>query len=438
MPLILKNRAFSNLAATLGAADTEAVINAAHVDRFPVLLPGDFWRGVLITATGELEFIRCTARDGASLTLERAQEGSAAREFPAGSIIQCRMTALGWQELAQRTWTRVLDAGGENLIPTMVDAASFTVPGDFTGAFEEGRAVYLNQNAPAAGFVAGAAHDSGTGLTTVAVSGAAVDAGLVSLDLGLSAAVSPALTSVANLPISAITAAQDPGHLRGLTYRCTVAGAAFIDHGRVVINGVLHTLVAEVSLSLTGLAADSWVHLYVEASGGGTALAAGQFSASDQEPARDLDKGGGWYDPTGLKRCVGVFRTDGDGNVLPCTCDGLDFHLADALTVLDTASPAAAAAGLAVGAPAAFQDHLLVDLHGAVTLAGIAMAALWVGPGDGALPLGLCNQNSAGNGGVGRGRYCTNTAGQVNYLATENASVYLALWGFRLPRGVAR
>lgn len=87
------NYAFSTLAVSLGASDTAIVVQAGEGARFPAISGGDTFLATLVSASGNHEIVLCTARSGDNLTVARAQEGTVAASWPAGTPIELRATA---------------------------------------------------------------------------------------------------------------------------------------------------------------------------------------------------------------------------------------------------------------------------------------------------------------------------------------------------------
>lgn len=92
MGLKLKNNAASTLSATLSGAQTSIVVAAGTGSRFPVLAAGDWFPAALIDASGNMEYVKVTARVGDTMTILRAQEGTTVRSFPSGSNIMLPLT----------------------------------------------------------------------------------------------------------------------------------------------------------------------------------------------------------------------------------------------------------------------------------------------------------------------------------------------------------
>ena len=93
MGIQLNNNASGTLATAINASDTGIVLTAGNGANFPTLGVSDYFYATLESTGGTLEVIKVTARSGDSMTVVRAQEGSTANSFAAGSRIELRVTA---------------------------------------------------------------------------------------------------------------------------------------------------------------------------------------------------------------------------------------------------------------------------------------------------------------------------------------------------------
>lgn len=93
MMLKLANNATSLLASSIGTGNTTLILTSGTEDLFPTLSPGDWFPVVVVDSNDNHEIMRCTARSGVTLTVQRAQEGTVAKSFAAGSRVDLRVTA---------------------------------------------------------------------------------------------------------------------------------------------------------------------------------------------------------------------------------------------------------------------------------------------------------------------------------------------------------
>lgn len=108
MGVKLGNNAVSLLAASITDDATTISIQGADAGKFPALAAGDWTPATIIDAANNMEIVKITARAGAVLTVERAQEGTTAKAFPAGARIDVRITAGAFAALADRDGLKVV------------------------------------------------------------------------------------------------------------------------------------------------------------------------------------------------------------------------------------------------------------------------------------------------------------------------------------------
>lgn len=95
MAQLFRNNAFSNLGASLTNVATTLTVTTGHGDRFPVVAAPDFFLLTLQDASNNIEIVRVTARTAGSdsMTIQRAQEGTSARAWNIGDVVELRLTA---------------------------------------------------------------------------------------------------------------------------------------------------------------------------------------------------------------------------------------------------------------------------------------------------------------------------------------------------------
>jgi hypothetical protein len=99
MGIQLKNNASGTLATAISASDTGIVLTTGNGASFPTLGASDYFYATLESTGGTFEVIKVTVRSGDSMTVVRAQEGSTANSFAAGSRIELRVTAASVDDL---------------------------------------------------------------------------------------------------------------------------------------------------------------------------------------------------------------------------------------------------------------------------------------------------------------------------------------------------
>ena len=95
MSYLVKNNAYGRLAASVMTVDTSLVLDAGQGERFPVIVSPDFSFATLENVEGNREIVRVTGRSSGSdaLTVVRAQEGTTARSWKVGDVVECRLVA---------------------------------------------------------------------------------------------------------------------------------------------------------------------------------------------------------------------------------------------------------------------------------------------------------------------------------------------------------
>lgn len=101
---LFANRATSKLAVGVASDETILTLAAGTGAMFPMPAPGEYFRLVVQkgnTAHDKREYMKCTARTGDSLTVERGQEGTPATNFAIADEVTHVVTALTLQDLTQ-------------------------------------------------------------------------------------------------------------------------------------------------------------------------------------------------------------------------------------------------------------------------------------------------------------------------------------------------
>ena len=99
MPVKFANNAVGSLSGAITDSDVTLVLSGTEGSRFPSLLAGEYFFATIIDADGNREIVKVTARVDNTLTVVRAQEGTSARSFDAGSKVSHRLTAGALNEL---------------------------------------------------------------------------------------------------------------------------------------------------------------------------------------------------------------------------------------------------------------------------------------------------------------------------------------------------
>lgn len=108
MGLKLKNNATSVLAGSIDDAATNFSVSSGDGADFPTLTEGD-WFPLTIVNGVDYEIVRCTDRSGDLFTVTRAQEGTSAASFAAGSRVDLRLTSAAIDAFAQVDMSNITD-----------------------------------------------------------------------------------------------------------------------------------------------------------------------------------------------------------------------------------------------------------------------------------------------------------------------------------------
>ena len=109
MALKLTNNAVTTLAASITAAATSMSIQTADAGKFPILSAGDWHPATIIDPAGNMEIVRVTARNNGLMTVVRAQEGTTAKAFAAGSRVDVRLTVAAINEILSGDHTHTME-----------------------------------------------------------------------------------------------------------------------------------------------------------------------------------------------------------------------------------------------------------------------------------------------------------------------------------------
>lgn len=108
MTLKLSNNSTATLGAALSTDATQVSLAASAGAKFPALDSGDWFPITVAKADdpSQFEVMRCAARSGDILTVSRAQEGTSAKAFAPGDVVELRLTAGAMQQ----TYPQVTDS----------------------------------------------------------------------------------------------------------------------------------------------------------------------------------------------------------------------------------------------------------------------------------------------------------------------------------------
>lgn len=93
MTVILANNVASTLAQDLSTGAGSLRVAGGTGSRFPLPAAGEYYYLTIVSTDGRLEIVKVTGRTSDLLTITRAQEGTVAVAFSAGSKVELRVTA---------------------------------------------------------------------------------------------------------------------------------------------------------------------------------------------------------------------------------------------------------------------------------------------------------------------------------------------------------
>ena len=110
MPNLFRNNAATTLASPVLTSDTTLVLATNTGARFPTPVIGE-WFFVTVQSGVNFEIMKCTARAGDILTVERAQDGSSLQNWLAGNSVDMRIPRITLENFVQKNEVAPLAAG---------------------------------------------------------------------------------------------------------------------------------------------------------------------------------------------------------------------------------------------------------------------------------------------------------------------------------------
>lgn len=96
------NNASTQLAQACTASDTTLTVGENATAAFPKINSvSDYFMLTLADTNGHYEIVKCTAKTETTFTVVRAQEGTTARPYPTGALLENRLTAAGIVHIAE-------------------------------------------------------------------------------------------------------------------------------------------------------------------------------------------------------------------------------------------------------------------------------------------------------------------------------------------------
>jgi polygalacturonase len=115
MPIKLANNATSTIATAINASDVGVVLATGDGAKFPTLAAREYFYITFESTGGTYEIAKATARVGDSLTIVRAQEGTTAQSFAAGSRAELRVTAQSIKDISDIVSVKSFGAVGDGV-----------------------------------------------------------------------------------------------------------------------------------------------------------------------------------------------------------------------------------------------------------------------------------------------------------------------------------
>jgi hypothetical protein len=93
MTVLLSNNASSVIASSITSSSTTIILAAGQGSEFPSPGSTDYFYATLIDSSNNLEIVKVTARTTDTLTVVRGQDGTSARAYTAGALLELRLVA---------------------------------------------------------------------------------------------------------------------------------------------------------------------------------------------------------------------------------------------------------------------------------------------------------------------------------------------------------
>ena len=117
------NNASADLALSITNVATSMTVNTGLGALFPSLGAGEFFYATLVDESNNLEIVKVTARSGDTMTIVRAQDGTTARAYSAGSKVELRIVAAGLSNFGQLDATQTF-TGSNTFTQTITGSIS--------------------------------------------------------------------------------------------------------------------------------------------------------------------------------------------------------------------------------------------------------------------------------------------------------------------------
>ncbi len=179
MAVVLSNNATSLLAGAITAGATTLSIENGDASKFPNPAAGDWFPLTIVDNAGNMEIVKATARAGGIITVTRAQEGTTAKAFSAGSRVDVRLTAAALSDFVTFSSKSILVKEAPGYGSLQISPGSSTRTGHIEGYLPDGKRGWYMGHAIANGQVTIAAEN---GVSGFAMSGALTVSGYTTIN----------------------------------------------------------------------------------------------------------------------------------------------------------------------------------------------------------------------------------------------------------------
>ena len=93
MTVLLSNNASAAIASSITSSSTTIILAAGQGSEFPAPGATDYFYATLVDSSNNLEIVKVTNRSTDTLTVVRGQDGTSARAYTAGNLLELRLVA---------------------------------------------------------------------------------------------------------------------------------------------------------------------------------------------------------------------------------------------------------------------------------------------------------------------------------------------------------
>ncbi len=112
MAIILSNNVASTLLSAIGTGDASLVLASGDGALFPSPTGSDHFYITVVETSGSLEIMKVTSRSSDTLSITRAQDGTAAASFTAGAKVEMRINAASIEDAVSEATANIVTSAG--------------------------------------------------------------------------------------------------------------------------------------------------------------------------------------------------------------------------------------------------------------------------------------------------------------------------------------